>query len=136
MSWDQLRSCVGSGMTFGPHTVTHPVLSRATDAQSEYELEESWRRLKEQAISPVPVFCYPNGQEADFGAREVRTLQAMGLAGAVVGTPGHASVRAYNEDAAAPFKVRRIAYPDDLPTLVQYVSGFETFKQTLRRETV
>jgi peptidoglycan/xylan/chitin deacetylase (PgdA/CDA1 family) len=136
MSWDQLRACERSGMTFGPHTVTHPVLARATDEQAEFELVESWRRLREQASSPVPIFCYPNGQEGDFGPREIRLLRQMGLTGAVVGTPGHASVRAFHADADAPFKVRRIAYPGDLPTLVQYVSGFETLKQTLRREAV
>ena len=27
MSWEQLRACEQMGMTFGPHTVTHPVLS-------------------------------------------------------------------------------------------------------------
>ncbi len=29
MSWDQARLCEERGMTFGPHTVTHPILSRA-----------------------------------------------------------------------------------------------------------
>jgi peptidoglycan/xylan/chitin deacetylase (PgdA/CDA1 family) len=132
MSWEQLRSCERAGMTFGPHTVTHPILSRATDPQSEHEIEESWRRLREQATAPVPVFCYPNGQTGDFGPREIDTLRRMGLAGAVVGYPGHATVNEFQANPSAPFMVRRIACPDDLPTFVQYVSGFEHLKQRLR----
>ena len=61
MTWNQLRACEKRGMTFGPHTVTHPILSRVSDEQSRWELTESWRRLGEEASQPVPVFCYPNG---------------------------------------------------------------------------
>lgn len=56
MTWEQARGCEQMGMTFGPHTVTHPILSRTTDAQANDEITESWKRVREELNSPVSVF--------------------------------------------------------------------------------
>ena len=135
MSWEQLRDCEKLGMTFGPHTVTHPILSRTTPEAAEYEISESWARLRTEARNPVSIFCYPNGGWEDFGEREVSVLRRLGLVGAVVGEPGYADAVAFRRSGADPFKVKRFAFPDDLPHVVQYVSGLERFKQLLRRST-
>jgi peptidoglycan/xylan/chitin deacetylase (PgdA/CDA1 family) len=132
MSWDLLRRWESKGLTFGPHTVTHPVLSRTTDEASRFELEESWRRLAAEATRPVRVFCYPNGGWQDFGPRETATLRALDFQGAVVGEWGFASRTRTMRGGEEPFHVRRIPWPDDLPHMVQYVSGMERFKMVLR----
>ena len=132
MSWDELRAAERSGMSFGPHTVTHPILSRATDDQARAEIADSWRRLSAMASNPVPVFCYPNGGWDDFGRREIDAIRDAGLLGSVVGSWGLASSRSFHADRDAPFKVRRFPFPDDLPDLVQYVSGVERLKLMLR----
>ena len=132
MTWDQLRACERRGMTFGPHTVTHPVLSRVSDERSRWELTESWRRLREEASAPVPVFCYPNGRAEDFSAREIATLEELGFLGAVVGAEGFVSARATRRDGLGAFGVRRYPFPGDLTHLRQYVSGVECAKALLR----
>jgi peptidoglycan/xylan/chitin deacetylase (PgdA/CDA1 family) len=134
MTWDQLRACEAQGMRFGAHTVTHPVLSRTDDGQSKRELEEGWARLRTEAAHPVPIFCYPNGQFGDFGPREITTLRQLGMKGAVVGAAGHGSSLHFQRDESEPFQVRRFSYPAELSECAQLVSGFERFKQTLRRE--
>lgn len=134
MSWDQLRACERSGMSFGAHTVSHPILSRATDEESRRELEGSWRRLRERAERPLPIFCYPNGQADDFGPREIETLRGLGFRGALTGVPGYASARDFASDGARPFQVRRFALPGDLPRTVQLVSGLERAKEIARGE--
>ena len=134
MSWAQLRACERAGMSFGPHTVTHPVLSRTGDAESRAEIAESWRRLREESGAPVPVFCYPNGRLSDFGAREVSTLEQLGLTGAVVGESGYARVDVVSGNPRAAYFVPRFSYPDDLPYTLQYASGLERVKQSLRGE--
>jgi peptidoglycan/xylan/chitin deacetylase (PgdA/CDA1 family) len=134
MSWDQLRRWEERGMRFGPHTVTHPILSRTDDEQSRRELTDSWARLRAEATQPTPVFCYPNGQWGDFGEREVTTLRELGLLGAVVGAPGYASVRRTSASPSAPFEVLRFSLPLDVLDLVQIVSGFERVKQILGRD--
>ena len=132
MSWDQARACERQGMSFGPHTVTHPILARTDDAQSHRELELSWARLRQELADPVPVFCYPNGELTDFGSREIATLRRIGLAGAVVGVPGHATGREFAASESGPFTVRRFSFPVSLPKLVQYASGVERFKSLVR----
>jgi len=133
VSWDDVRSWEARGMSFGPHTVTHPVLSRTENRQSEHEIDESWRRLRAEARAPTPVFCYPNGQPGDFGEREFRTLTRAGFLGAVVGTAGYASAAALRGDTASRFAVPRYSWPGDVPTLAQYASGLERLKQLVLR---
>lgn len=134
MTWDQLRACEERGMTFGPHTVTHPILSRVSDQQSRWELTESWRRLGEEARRPVPVFCYPNGSPSDYSEREIATLEQMRFLGAVVGSAGFVSSRAVRAGEPELFQTRRLPFPDSLSYLVQSVSGAERMKHLLRGE--
>jgi peptidoglycan/xylan/chitin deacetylase (PgdA/CDA1 family) len=132
MSWDQVRKCEGMGMTFGPHSVSHPVLSRTTHDATVYEITESWARLRAEVRRPVPVFCYPNGQWGDFGDREMAELRRLRFAGAVVAEPGYANALACRHEENSRFRVQRFGFPDDLPHMIQYVSGVERLKQVLR----
>lgn len=134
MTWDELRDCEWRGMTFGPHTVSHPVLSRTTDVQARWELETSWTRLRNEARRAVALFCYPNGQYADFGSREIAILRGLGMRGAVVGVSGYADRAHFRTDADGPYRVRRFAYPDSVGAVRQLVNGVERFKQLVLRQ--
>ena len=46
LSWDAIRSLERGGLSFGPHTLTHPVLSTTSAQQSEREIAQSWERLR------------------------------------------------------------------------------------------
>ena len=128
MDWDQLRAAEQQGMTFGPHTVTHPILANCTETASDYEIETSWQRVAQEADRPCKVFCYPNGRLIDFGQREVLKLERLGFLGAVVGAPGFARTK----QNGSLFEVRRIPFPDDQINLIQYTSGLESMKMMLR----
>ncbi len=132
MSWADARACERRGMTFGPHTVTHPILSRTTGDRAFREIAESWERVQRELSVPVSIFCYPNGGRGDFGEREIGILQRLGLRGAVVGMPGYASSSEFRRDVDGPFLVPRFAFPDQLPVLVQYASGLEHVKNLFR----
>lgn len=134
MTWDDVRRCETRGMRFGPHTVTHPVLSRTPNEQSRMELTDGWARLCTEASQPVPVFCYPNGQSADFAEREIDTLSSLGFLGAVVGEAGYADTNRFRQSRDAAFRVRRFSYIEDIGTLLQAVSGVERAKQLVRLE--
>ena len=58
----ELRRTAKLGATFGPHTVTHRILSLAPDEDCQWEIQESYRRLRQETDAWVPVFCYPNGE--------------------------------------------------------------------------
>jgi peptidoglycan/xylan/chitin deacetylase (PgdA/CDA1 family) len=132
MTWDDLRRCEAGGMEFGPHTVTHPVLSRTDDAQSAHEVAESWSRVRAEAHSAVPIFCYPNGQRTDFGPRELATFRTIGIRGAVVGETGYASHAGYRAGEDGRFQVPRFAYHESVPEMRQLVNGVERFKELVK----
>ena len=133
ISWEHIRTCEKLGMTFGPRTVTHPVLIRTMFDVTNYEITESWARLRAEARSPAPVFCYPNGGWDDCGDRKIAILQRLGFLDAVVGEPGYPDALAFQRGPVDPFKVQRFDFPDQLPHMIQCVSGLERFKQKLWR---
>jgi peptidoglycan/xylan/chitin deacetylase (PgdA/CDA1 family) len=131
LSWADARKLEKSGMSFGPHTVTHPVLSSAPDAQAEFEIVESWNRLSSEVSRPVPVFCYPTGRTRDFGEREIGVIRRLGLWGAVSGQPGPVARSLFRDSCTAPFRMPRFGYPESLSHLLQCVSGAEMLKARL-----
>lgn len=132
MSWTDARRCEQTGMTFGPHTVTHPILSRVTDAQSRFEIQESWQRLSSEVTRPDPIFCYPNGEPGrDFGDREATTIGLIGLRGAVVGSRGYA-IGDRLRDARDRFFVPRFPVTGIQGDLIQCVTGLERLKERIR----
>lgn len=133
MSWDDVRACEARGITFGPHTVTHPVLSRTDDAQSEHEITASWARLQREARRPVPIFCYPNGhRDTDFGPREAATLRRLGFRGALTNAPsGFATVAEFKSSPDAPFAVPRVDFGQDHRSCIRSVSGVVRTRQII-----
>jgi peptidoglycan/xylan/chitin deacetylase (PgdA/CDA1 family) len=132
MSWEDARAAEKRGMTFGPHTVTHPVLSSTADEQAHFEIAESWSRLNAEVTRPVPIFCYPNGRARDFGDREISAIRRLGLWGAVAGEPGQIRPSEFRRLAAAPFRVPRFYFIDYLPYVLQCVSGIQLIKTRIR----
>jgi hypothetical protein len=65
MTWDQVRFAERFGVRFGPSTVTHPVIARVEDGVAEWEIRQSWLRVRTETIRPLPIFCYPNGLRND-----------------------------------------------------------------------
>jgi hypothetical protein len=78
------------------------------------------------------VFCYPHGTPADYGPREMRTLDELGMLGAVLGVPGYADRASFASRSEGRFEVRRFGYDARLAYNLQVVSGLERFKQIVR----
>lgn len=133
MSWSQLRECEERGMSFGAHTVSHPLLSQLSKSESRDEIGHAWERLGTQARQPMPIFCYPNGRTCDFGIREIEILRELGLHGALTAEAGHATVHAFGRDEDAPFQVPRLPFSDQLDRLIFMVSGGERIAELFRR---
>ena len=131
MSWSDVRRCAERGATFGPHTVTHPMLTKVSDSDAKREILDSWQRLRTQTPSVVPVFCYPNGA---FAQREISILASADLSAAVTTEPQYTSRRAFTAtDNLTRFCLPRFAYTGDRSQLVQVVAGIERLKMTLRQ---
>lgn len=119
LTWEEARTLERRGIRFGPHTVTHPVLPRTSDAAAAWELATSWARVAAELAHPVPVFSYPNGS---YGAREVSLLRATGLSGALTTRPAYA--RRGNADGAWAFELPRFGYPEQPDPVRAIASGF------------
>ncbi len=130
MSWDTLRSYEQRGMRFGPHSMTHPILSRAPDGIAEREIAGSWQRLRQEARAPAPVFCYPQGEPGDFGSRDYAILGRAGLLAALTGIPGYVDERCAGPDGR--WRIPRFAYAESHTDNLQYVTGLEHLKDLLR----
>ncbi|NBA96326.1 polysaccharide deacetylase family protein [Pseudomonas sp. R5(2019)] len=62
MDWEQVRSLEDSGLiTFGPHGASHTILTGLDDRKLDEELSRSHAALQNGCRSPLPVYCYPNG---------------------------------------------------------------------------
>jgi peptidoglycan/xylan/chitin deacetylase (PgdA/CDA1 family) len=130
MTWDEVRSCERLGATFGPHGVTHGILSRLDAAQAEQEIVACWRSLQAQTQAPVKVFCYPNGKAGDFTDRDVEILRRNGFHAALTSIPGYCiSSRAAPADAA--FRIPRFGYPDSREEFARIVSGVVRLRQAI-----
>ncbi len=68
MTWDMAREMKSNGMTFGGHTVTHPILANQSSAQQDWEVGECKRRLVEELGEPIEAFSYPVGGRSSFNA--------------------------------------------------------------------
>lgn len=77
MTWEQVREMQRSGIEFGSHSVTHPVLSNLEDDALQRELTESRRTIEAQTGTACEAFAYPVGS----GAFDPRVVAATRQAG-------------------------------------------------------
>lgn len=129
LTWDDVRSLGDRGVTFGPHSVTHPILSQMDDARAEEEITRSWERVRAETKAVVPVFCYPNGRREDFGIREMDVVRRLGFVGALGSEPGLVSTASLR---GTPYALPRFAYPEERDRLIQVVCGMERALAAIR----
>jgi peptidoglycan/xylan/chitin deacetylase (PgdA/CDA1 family) len=132
MSWDRVRTLADRGVTFGPHSISHPILARTDDGRSRVEITGSWVRLTEMIPSPVPVFCWPNGDRNSFGVREQRIAGEIGMIGALSTIPAAFSPACLTDGRA--YALPRYAYPSDHADFIQVASGLERLKDFVRTD--
>ncbi len=83
LDWDEVVSMSAAGIEFGSHTVTHPILSHASDEEIDYEIAESKKEIECHVKKPVTAFAYPNGRLDDFDERAIAALKRHGYTSAV-----------------------------------------------------
>lgn len=89
LGWDEVRQMAANGISFGAHTVTHPTLSALTErVRIDEELRLSKQRVEQETNREAPVFCYPNGRDADITDAVVESARQCGFSAAVQTEPG------------------------------------------------
>ena len=89
LAWSEVREMTANGISFGAHTVTHPTLSALTErVRIDEELRSSKQRVEQETNCEAPVFCYPNGRDADITDAVVESARQCGFQAAVQTEPG------------------------------------------------
>ena len=107
LGWQQIHSMRSAGISFGSHTLTHPVVSRLSSLELESELVGSKRALEENLGCSVSHFAFPFGKASDCSATAIQLLSHCGYRTAVTTVPG------VNTPESNPFELRRLQVGSD-----------------------
>ncbi len=114
MTWEQMREMEESGfVSFGAHTVNHPVLSALSDQEElQYEVGESRSLLEQKLGHPVLTFAYPIGKPQHFGDQSVHAVKSAGYSWALT------TIEDTNTDETDPYLLRRLPGDVDVHWMV------------------
>jgi peptidoglycan/xylan/chitin deacetylase (PgdA/CDA1 family) len=105
MSWEQRNKMKKSGLVdFGSHSSTHPILSRLSNSELYYEIQNSFSRIGDNPV----LFAYPNGRAIDFDERCQTFLSKKNIACAV------STISGLNDRKVNPYALRRISVGSDI----------------------
>ena len=109
-TWAELSEMGRSGwVSFGAHTVNHPVLAQLTDGDElEREVRDSRQELEERLDQPVTTFAYPIGKFSDIGERGIEAVRQAGY------TWGLSTIEGVNTAETDRYLLRRL--PGDIRT--------------------
>jgi peptidoglycan/xylan/chitin deacetylase (PgdA/CDA1 family) len=104
LQWDEVREMDESGLvSFGAHTMHHPILSYLTDSsEMQSEIEQCRSALEHRLGHPVRAFAYPVGQRQHIGDAVIDAVQQAGYDWAFTTTYG------FNTPQTNPYLLRRI----------------------------
>lgn len=101
LTWDQIREMQNNRISFGAHTVTHPILNRLSSKCIKDEIVKSRMAIESVLRIPVRLFAYPNGRRDDFNEEVIRILKKEAFAGAVT------TIHGINTVETGPFELLR-----------------------------
>ncbi|HUV45623.1 MAG TPA: polysaccharide deacetylase family protein [Dehalococcoidia bacterium] len=115
LSWDEVMEMSKNGISFGAHTVTHPILTKLPIGEAKEEIARSKKDIEERLGVPCTSFAYPNG---DFNDEIVGLVMERGFTCAVT------TIQRMVNRNAEPFKLNRISAGPVYYGLKGTLSGF------------
>ncbi len=109
MTWDEVEKMSNQGVSFGAHTLTHPILTQISLEESETEIMSSKLKIESILKNKVQMFAYPNGDRYDFNDEIINLLQKNRFLCAVTTLKGSVMIN-NSEDV---YKLRRISTSND-----------------------
>jgi peptidoglycan/xylan/chitin deacetylase (PgdA/CDA1 family) len=79
LDWDQVRTMASGGISFGAHTVTHPILTRLPLMEAERELRASKQAIEQETGRPAELMAYPVGRRADYSPELTELAARLGF---------------------------------------------------------
>lgn len=88
LTWHQARAMLKEGVSFGAHTMTHPVVSRLNASEMQDELGYSKSLIESHLDTEIRDFAYPFGKPADCSPAAEQLLSRLGYRSGVTTTTG------------------------------------------------
>jgi peptidoglycan/xylan/chitin deacetylase (PgdA/CDA1 family) len=101
LGWDEVLAMSTSGISFGSHTISHPILSKLPCRRLREEIEESKRIIENKIRRPITGFAYPVGRKQDFNDQVKAMVKEAGY------QCGLTTIFGVNEAGQDPFELRR-----------------------------
>jgi peptidoglycan/xylan/chitin deacetylase (PgdA/CDA1 family) len=122
----EVRKLADAGMSIGAHTRTHPVLSSATEEESQCEIRDCKFELERVLGKPVWAFAYPFGNPGTMGDREFRLARDAGY------TCAFLNVEHWPGQQSNPLALPRTHVTADM-TLAEFAAHLSGLHTRLRR---
>ena len=135
IGWEAARKLESRGIRFGPHTLSHGIVSQMSDSTARHELLGAWSRLETELSDPEPIYGWPTGRRGDFTSRDIAIVREAGFLGAVSTIEDYARFHR-DEGTDALFRLPRFGLPGSLPDFIQCSTGIERVKQLTRSRLV
>jgi peptidoglycan/xylan/chitin deacetylase (PgdA/CDA1 family) len=101
LEWNEIRKMSKQGISFGAHTVTHPVLAGLSLTRLEDEIIGSKKTVENRLQIPVRHFAYPFGKHVDFDCTAKKIVEVAGFSTAVT------TITGVNDTAQDPLELKR-----------------------------
>lgn len=88
LNWQQVREMQAQGISFGGHTMTHPVVGRLAKGELEMEILHSKLLLEAGLGARVDHFAFPFGKPSDCSRASEEYLRQSGFLSAATTTEG------------------------------------------------
>jgi peptidoglycan/xylan/chitin deacetylase (PgdA/CDA1 family) len=105
LSWEQIKEMSSDAVSFGAHSVSHPILTNISIEQAKWEIRQSKKDVEEKLGKPVMSFSYPNG---NFNSGISQFVRGSGFTSAVSVLPNDLINR--RDD---PYELSRISGDED-----------------------
>ncbi len=79
LNWDEVRLMSRQNVSFGAHTVSHPILTNVPLEKAKKEILDSKNTIEKQLNHPVRHFAFPNGRPQDFNVELRKFCEDIGF---------------------------------------------------------
>lgn len=87
LTWPRIQEMGQNRISFGSHTMTHPILSILPVPEMEWEIKTSRQIIEQHTGKPVDFIAYPNGKTSDYNESITQTVKQAGYKAALTTEP-------------------------------------------------
>lgn len=125
LNWQEVYEMSKEKITFGPHTMTHPILTKMSVDLAKKEINDSKVEIESKLGNSVKHFAFPNGRVEDFNDELKEYCKEIGLES--VSTAVYGNNKPENSDVYA---LKRLSPGRNMPIFV-----FDLIRGFLRNES-